>query len=300
MQSIKENLGGKVTWGIDWLDTKTRGLSPGQVGMLLARAGVGKTALIINTLAANSAQQIPALFVSLEQLGAEVFERMAQNATEMTGEAIEFGFGTGDLEFMGSVRDRVGGRFSRVLVCDKSALTLPQLKAYIEAASTKLGERVRLLCVDYFGLLKQDGHDAYQRATEIAKGLKEVAKDCRVAVICIVQLNRTGGKGAIEVEMNMARDAGTIEEAADVMVGMWKAVSDEEGASHGVAVEGPNHSWTTVEPGPGYYPVYIKLLKNRKGAGDERTAMMFRASVMRFESIDWRPKKKEAKDSDFG
>jgi replicative DNA helicase len=299
MQTIKELRDSRVSLGIDWLNQKTRGLYPGQVCMCFARAGVGKTSYLINALADNSAAGVPALFCSLEQLGAEIFERMAQNATETTGRAIEEGFATGDLEYISSIRDYVGERFKNVLVCDKSALTITQLKAYVEAASQKAGTKIRLLCIDYFGLMRQEGRDAYQRASEVAKGLKEVAKDCGIAVLVLVQLSRAGGKGSVEVELDMARDSGQIEEAADIIVGMWRVNGDEEGSGHGVTVVGPNGNMVTVPDGPGYYPVYIKLLKNRKGQANEKIALIFRASVMRFEPVDWRPARATPEDAAF-
>jgi replicative DNA helicase len=93
----------------------------------------------------------------------------------------------------------------------------------VKAAEAKAGQKIRLLCVDYLGRMKGTGKDAYEKISEIAKGLKNVAKECHMAVIVVVQLNRTGGKGTVEVEMDMARDSGQIEEAADYAIGMWKA-----------------------------------------------------------------------------
>jgi replicative DNA helicase len=270
----------------------TRGIRPGQVGMVLARAGVGKTALVNHIIHANCRRQVPSLFASLEQLAEDIFERMAQSVCELPGQVIEDGFYSGDEAFIGSVGALVTEGFAHAYICDKDALTIDALKAYVKAAEAKAGQKIRLLCVDYLGRMKGTGKDAYEKISEIAKGLKNVAKECHMAVIVVVQLNRTGGKGTVEVEMDMARDSGQIEEAADYAIGMWKASGDdkERGSGHPVSITTPEGTVMAPET-DSYYPVMLKVLKNRKGPkGDHvRHALMFRGDVMRFEPIVWRP-----------
>jgi replicative DNA helicase len=281
-----------VSWGVNWLDSVTRGIRPGQVGMILARAGVGKTAMVNHIIHANCRRQVPSLFASLEQLAEDIFERMAQSVCELPGQVIEDGFYSGDEAFIGSVGALVTEGFAHAYICDKDALTIDALKAYVKAAEAKAGQKIRLLCVDYLGRMKGTGKDAYEKISEIAKGLKNVAKECHMAVIVVVQLNRTGGKGTVEVEMDMARDSGQIEEAADYAIGMWKASGDdkERGSGHPVSITTPEGTVMAPET-DSYYPVMLKVLKNRKGPkGDHvRHALMFRGDVMRFEPIVWRP-----------
>lgn len=290
MGFIRDRDKAQVTWGIPWIDEKTRKLAPGQVGFILARAGVGKTALTLTILKANSNLKIPSVFFSLEQLGAEIFERMAQQATDMTNVQIEEGFGTGDVDFIGSVAGAVTKEFSHAYVCTEDRLTIEQLKTYIRAAEEKAGEKIRLVVVDYLGRMKGDGRDAYQRMSELALGMKQVAKECECAVIVVAQANRSGGRGSVEVTMDMARDSGQIEEAADYIVGMWKANGDDPNNSAGTT----NAAGRGIADGPGYFPVIVSILKNRKGESNCQLPLMFRASVMKFDSIDWRPSARKA------
>jgi replicative DNA helicase len=281
-----------VTWGLTWLDNVTRCVRPGQVGMVLARAGVGKTAMINHIIRANSVREIPSLFASLEQLAEDIYERMAQSVTELPGGVIEDGFYSGDAGFIGSVGEAVTAGFQHAYICDKDALTIDQLKGYVKAAEVKAGQKIRLVCVDYLGRMKGTGKDAYEKISEIAKGLKSVAKECHVAVIVVVQLNRTAGKGTVEVEMDMARDSGQIEEAADYAVGMWKASGDDKERLSGHPVSITTAEGTVLVPETeASYPVMLKVLKNRKGPkGDHvRHPLIFRADVMKFEDIRWRP-----------
>jgi hypothetical protein len=226
----------KVTWGIPWLDQSTRQLRPGQVGMVLARAGVGKTALVNKIVGANSLLGIPSLFCSLEQLAAEVYERMAQSVTGMDGLTIEDGYYSEEPRFIETVGPMVAQHYAHAYICDKDRLTADQLKAYVRAAETKAGQKIRLLCVDYLGRMRGTGKDKYEKIGDVATSLKNVAKECELAVIVVVQLNRAAGSGKTEVEMEMARDSGEIEESADVMVGMWRAAPEEKNSALPVSI----------------------------------------------------------------
>jgi replicative DNA helicase len=290
-----------VTWGIPWLDNVTRCVRPGQLGMVLARAGVGKTAMVNHIIRANSIRTIPSLFASLEQLAEDIYERMAQSVTELPGRTIEDGFYSGDTGFIGSVGQAVAEGFAHAYICDKDALTIDQLKAYVKAAEVKSGQKIRLLCVDYLGRMRGTGKDQYEKVSEIAKGLKNVAKECHLAVIVVVQLNRTAGKGTVEVEMDMARDSGQIEEAADYAIGMWKASGDERGSGHPVSITTAEGTYLVPETDSSY-PIWLKVLKNRKGAkGDHvRLPLIFRADVMRFEDIRWKADKPAPIDEETG
>lgn len=272
---IRDRDKAKVSWGIDWLDEKTRMIAPGQVACIMARAGVGKTALVINCIKANSLNGVPSLFCSLEQLAEEIWERMAQNANEELGPNIEDAFyGRQDEEQIIAYSQITATAFEHALICDKDRLTVPQLMHYVRAAEAKIGQKVRLLVVDYLGRMRGEGRDHYQKMSDLAIGLKQVAKECELAVIVIVQVNRSGGAGFEEVTMDMARDSGQIEEAMDYMVGMWRQNQNE---SRGV----------------GHYTVTAQINKNRKGESGVSEDLIFRADVMRFEHKDWRKKAPE-------
>lgn len=267
---IRDRDKAKVSWGIDFLDEKTRQIAPGQVGCIMARAGVGKTALVLNAIKRNSAAGVPSLFCSLEQLAEEIWERMAQNACETVGTEIEDAFyNIQSEELIDYYSGKTAAAFQHAYICDKDRLTVGQLMDYVRAAEAKSGEKIRLLVVDYLGRMRGDGRDHYQKMSDLAIGLKQVAKECELAVLVIVQVNRSGKDGHEEVTMDMARDSGQIEEAMDYMVTMWRNNEHQRGV--------------------GQYGVRAQIVKNRKGESNVGTDLIFRADVMRFENGDWRP-----------
>src|SRR5262249_49762958 len=97
-----------------------------------------------------------------------------------------------------------------------------ELPAVIAGARERLQVPVRLLLIDYLGLLDVQGRDAYERTSKLGKGLKLVAKTARVAIIVAAQLSRAGGDGSEPVTLQMLRDSGVLEESLDVMLGCWR------------------------------------------------------------------------------
>jgi len=82
-----------------------------------------------------------------------------------------------------------------------------------------------LVIVDYMGLIQWEGNKAafqYERSSEIARNLKVQAKNIGKIVLCLAQLNREAGDGYSEPTMDMLRDSGAIEEAADRVILLWK------------------------------------------------------------------------------
>lgn len=266
---IRDRDKAKVSWGIDYLDEKTRMIAPGQVACIMARAGVGKTALVINCIRKNSEAKVPSLFCSLEQLAEEIWERMAQNACEQVGTAIEEAFYSHECDdLITHYAAKTAAAFEHALICDKDRLTVGQLMDYVRAAESKIGQKVRLLVVDYLGRMRGEGRDHYQKMSDLAIGLKTVAKECELAVLVIVQVNRSGGQGYEEVTMDMGRDSGQIEECVDYIVGMWRSNENERGVRE--------------------FGVKAQINKNRKGESGCSTNLVFRADVMRFEEEGWR------------
>ena len=76
------------------------------------------------------------------------------------------------------------------------------------------------------GLVKALGRSPYERLSDIATGLKDMAKELGLVVVCICQLNRKGGDGTVPVTFDMVRDSGQIEEATDVILGMHREEDD--------------------------------------------------------------------------
>jgi len=84
------------------------------------------------------------------------------------------------------------------------------------------------------GLLAWDGSpgaSTYQRASDNARQLKEIAREQNVVILAASQLSRAAGTGSSKPGLDALRDSGVLEEAADRILGMWRdSPIQEEGA----------------------------------------------------------------------
>jgi len=209
-----------VFLGFGSLDAELRGVTPGRVLAIAGRTSVGKTWLmesVERNVAVNPNRGTLAL--SLEMPGAEWAERGLAIHADVAPEQVEAWakqreLGTQSADFL----DRM--RHSLVV---EDPMRLDDLRPAIQAARERLGETpLRIVLLDYAGLLRVTGRDAYDRASTLARTLKEVAKLERVAVIAAMQLSREGGDGSQPVTMTMLRDSGVLEESLDMLLGCWR------------------------------------------------------------------------------
>lgn len=236
----------KITLGYDKIDRAIRGIAPGEVCEVMARTGVGKTAFLLNVIKnVIIKHHVPVLFFSLEQPLAQIYERVAQISKERTGQEVEKAYAAGD----SSYHEIAKLNYKQLYVVEEDMLTYEELKAFIElAAAEKIGEVPPLVCVDYLGRMKGGGGNAYEITSELARMLKALAKEMDIALLYLHQTSRMGKTGAEDITLDMARDSGVVEEAADFIIGMWRPEINDVAAQ-----ESDRES------------IQIAILKNRKG-----------------------------------
>lgn len=204
-----------VRLGFGSLDADMRGISPGQVCGFAARTAVGKT-WALATVEHNCMAHHGVLSLSLEMPGLEWAERALAIFADVAPEQVEIWARQKELEhraasFVAAARN--------VILCEEP-VHIANLGTLIEQARKRVP--VRVVMVDYLGLIGANGRDSYERASTIGKTLKDVAKRTRVAVVVAMQLSRAGGDGSTPVTLDMLRDSGVIEEAMDFVIGCWR------------------------------------------------------------------------------
>lgn len=244
-----------VRLGFGSLDADMRGISPGQVCGFAARTSVGKT-WALATVEHNAMLYYGVLSLSLEMPGLEWAERALAIFRDVAPEQVEIWAREKVLEqqaasFISATRN--------VLVCE-DAVHVQSLDRLIEAARSRIP--VRLVMIDYLGLIGANGRDAYERASTIGKALKEVAKKQGVSIVVAMQLSRAGGDGSTPVTLDMLRDSGVIEEALDFCIGCWRP--------------GRNANADPQEQMQLQDVMRCQLLKNRKGPENRIVDLEFR------------------------
>lgn len=198
--------------------------------LIASRPGVGKTwallELIERTLRRDEAAG--ALIFELEMLAEHLGERIAGHALGLSpselGRSAKKGAVTID-DVMGKAPS-----YDRFEIHEQG-VTVRDLPKAIESVEKARGYRPTIIAVDYVGLLEWDGAagaKSYERVSDNARRLKDVARSEGVAILAAVQLSRAAGVGNTKPSLDQMRDSGVLEEAADRVLGLWRDVEIED------------------------------------------------------------------------
>jgi replicative DNA helicase len=231
------------------LGREVRGLVPGEFVIVLADTGTGKTALLQN-LSMKSAPLKTVLF-ELELPSPLMFERFL---------GIKTGFKCSDIENGYRGGDRLGSdslsKIDHLLTSDDPKMNPAKLEELINKSELKFGERPRVVLVDYIGLMKGIGRSRYEMQSNVAEELKIIAKATNVVMVASSQVHRKEDKDNPEIFLHDAKDSGSIENSAGLVLGAWRDREDP-----------------TL--------LYIKILKNTKGRAGLIIPCNFDGSTMR-------------------
>lgn len=203
--------------GIADLDSLINGLAGGQMVIVAARPGVGKSTLAVDFMRHASAKlDVPSLLFSLEMGANEVNQRIlaAEASVPLSG------------IINGTLTDN---EWAKV---DATAARLNQVPLYVDASSETTmvdiaaksrmyveRKQVGLVVVDYLQLLRADG--VVSREQEIAsysRQMKLLAKSLGVPVVVIAQLNRESVRRGGKPMVSDLRESGSLEQDADVIM----------------------------------------------------------------------------------
>ena len=202
--------------GFPDFDWKTYGLKPGQMIIIAARPGVGKTSFAMN-IAEHVAvdNKIPTAVFSMEMSSDELLFRMACSRAKIDSETAQSGkFKERDFPKLTSASGQIAN--SPLHICEKGGLTIAQLSARARRMSQR--HKIKLVIVDYLQLMQsRSKENRTGQITEISNGLKALAKDLKVPMIVLSQLSREVEKQDRPPRMSDLRESGAIEQDADII-----------------------------------------------------------------------------------
>jgi replicative DNA helicase len=194
------------------------GLRPGELVIVGARPSMGKTALGL-TIGVHMASARAVSVLSMEMSHMEVNDRLTAMLGNVSMSAVKRpnrGEGLAWDRVMEGV-DRA--KALRLQVSDQGGLNLNQVRA--KARNAKRSSGLEVLIVDYIGLMTGLDPKANRNAQlgEISRGLKTLAKELQICVLCLAQLNRKAEERPDQMpQMSDLRDSGEIEQDADVII----------------------------------------------------------------------------------
>ena len=260
--------------GFTDLDRMTSGLHEGEMVVIAARPSMGKTSLAMNIAEHVSVEEkLPVGVFSLEMTADSLVLRLMCSRARVNLRDIRGGFiAERDFPRLTSAAGKLAG--APLYIDDTPGLSILQLRAKARRMWQQHG--VRLFVIDYLQLLHSTARRAENRQQEIAdisSGVKALAKELKVPVIVLSQLNREFEKEKNrKPRMSDLRESGAIEQDADLIGLLYKpSAGDEEEAGAATAVDDEA------------VPVNLLIAKQRNGpTGD--VELVFRKSITRFES----------------
>ncbi len=234
-----------IPTGFDRYDRTTSGLHSGELTIVAARPGMGKTSFVLNVATnvaspqelesardPNERWQEPGYGVivfSLEMPREQIVNRMLCSEARVDVSKVRTGnMSPADWTRMTQAAAHLNNL--NIWVDDSAALSILELRSKVrrlqsefDRADPETGEkkqRIGLVIVDYLQLMKgRDGvNSREQEISEISRGLKQLAKELSLPVIALSQLNRaveTRSEKSKRPQLSDLRESGAIEQDAD-------------------------------------------------------------------------------------
>jgi len=261
--------GGRLAWfGLSHLDDETDGLecAAGHMGVVGARAGTGKTALLVQIAMETARRGFPSLTISLEMDRHEMRSRRLAWLTGTPYAAFRHGNWPREAVHRANAERELFG-LTRTWP-DEPGVSWGKIEAVI-ANSVRL-HGVRLALIDHAHLIGKPnlGKNANDAAawSEIARRIKALAQRLRICIIALVQLNRQAE--GVEPKKSEIRESGGFEEYANFVLLLYPKVAQAQ---------------------EGYQPktdIYIKAAKVRSGPSGWKQLLTFHGATSRFTEKD--------------
>jgi len=199
------------------LDDMLNGLQNGEMIIVAARPSMGKTAFAMNVIENIACRGIPCAVFSLEMSKQQLAQRMLCSRGQIDAHKLRKGMlQAHEYQHLANVVGELAK--APIWVDDSAGLTILDLRA--KARRLKLQHDIKCIMIDYMQLMDNPGVESrQQQISEISRGVKAVARELNVPVICLSQLNRAAeGRDGHRPRMSDLRESGSIEQDADVVM----------------------------------------------------------------------------------
>jgi replicative DNA helicase len=212
------------------LDEMTRGFQPGELIIIAARPSMGKTSLAMNIAEqvarggvappGRKKQDVPIAVFSLEMSRDSIVQRLLSARSGVSGQALRGGQRLSRDQFRTLMIAAEELKTDPIYIDDMPSLTVLTLRARARRLVQRYG--VKMIVIDYLQLMTAPGAARESRQVEvsaISRGIKALARELKVPIICLSQLNRASEtREGNRPRMSDLRESGSIEQDADVIM----------------------------------------------------------------------------------
>src|SRR5437899_10733269 len=220
IEKLYERKGGitGISTGFVEFDRMTSGLHSSEMIVIAARPSMGKTALAINIAEhVGINEKLPVGVFSLEMSSQQLVQRLLCSRARVNLQKVRDGFlGERDFPSLTAAASKLAE--AKIFIDGSARLSILELRA--KARRLKAQQDVQLIIVDYLQLVKSTSRRAQDNRqleiSELSAGLKGLAKQLKIPIVVVAQLNRqpeqrAGGKP----RLSDLRESGSIEQDDD-------------------------------------------------------------------------------------
>jgi replicative DNA helicase len=224
--------------GFDELDRLTSGLQAGQLIIVAARPGLGKSTLVTN-IATHVAVDLrqPVVMFSLEMGQMELIERVLASQSRIDNDRLRTGkLRDDDWPKLSQAMGRLGE--ANFYIDDTAGINLMEIRSKCRRLKQRHG--LDLIIIDYLQLMQSHRRvdNRVQEVSELSRGLKVLAKELETPVIALSQLSRkpeerTGDNR--KPVLSDLRESGSIEQDADIVAFIYREDVYDDSVAKGEA-----------------------------------------------------------------
>uniref|UniRef100_UPI002F908DA7 replicative DNA helicase n=1 Tax=Kitasatospora indigofera TaxID=67307 RepID=UPI002F908DA7 len=283
-----------VPTGFADLDALTHGWQPGQVIIVAARPGIGKSTLALDfaracTMPRTSAGRPadgtarPAAFISLEMSTNELNMRALSAEARVSLAHLRSGNLTdNEWERLAPAVDRYR---AAPLHINQSAKGLPEIQAKLRRLKTRVPD-LALVVIDYMQLIeggskRRSQDNRQQEVSDISRCLKLLAKELQLPIVVLAQLNRgPEQRNDKKPAVSDLRESGSIEQDADIVILLhrpdaYEPESPRAGETDLIVGKHRNGPQATISVGAQlHYSQFVDMARDAEGVGSRPTAVL--------------------------
>ena len=216
-----------VPTGFRDLDSKLAGMQDSNLLILASRPGQGKTSMALN-IAQHVAvvAGLPVGIFSLEMSQEELVDRLLVAQADIDAWKLKTGrLGESDFDRLSLAMGELAE--APIFIDDTPGSSISEMRT--KARRLQIEHGLKLLIVDYLQLIKgRNLENRVQEVTEISQNLKNLARELKIPVLAVSQLNRSvEARGTKRPQLADLRESGAIEQDADVVMFLWREDTDK-------------------------------------------------------------------------